>query len=303
MTKTNVLFSFLIVILSCFLGGCTDVSKAKEVTGESQGSRDETDSDKAMVRHTTSDISVDISLVHSKNALNQPVLINFQINNNSNEEIMLEVGLDLKQSFLITAKRPDGNIVTIPKMRPSGLSRIIKINPSHNYSQVLILDEWIDFNEIGDYLLKGRLEVPVRSVDDNQIIFDPTFSIAIKIEPEDDRYLKNMIEATFETYKNSANSEAVEAAIVLSYFKDPIVVGYLGEVLRNKKISRPSIINALGKQTDKQSVDILINYISEEDEPESLAHARSILGLIERQTSDTEIKAFIRNRLKQVNEN
>src|SRR5712692_378282 len=87
--------------------------------------------------------------------LHEPVIAELLLENVSNEEIQVDLGVNRKDGLILQVNPPSGLTVQSTYKwqileRSGGIGRI-NIRPGQSYSQRVILNEWYDFSESGRY--------------------------------------------------------------------------------------------------------------------------------------------------------
>lgn len=242
-----------------------------------------------------------ISYSPTKNAfvLNEPVTLDFNIENRSNQTINLNLGADRKEVFLFTVVSPSGEKIVLPQLTKEGISRlgILSLEPQQTYSQKILLNEWFEFNFLGDYELEIRLANQFQAA--NKIALkNLSFRTTFKIEPENPNQLQEVCATLAEQLmKSEAYAEAAEAALILSYVKDPIAIPYLEKAIASNKMVESITIAGLGRIADYQSVQALIRVMNANRDSELSALAKAALVRIKGQSSSIEIKNLITRTL------
>lgn len=247
------------------------------------------------------DVQITFSLVDSQVVLNQPVLLNLVIQNKLEDSIKLDLGQNYKEGFIFTIHFPNGKRVQLPQLQSEGISLIgdVQLKPQQIYSQKILLNEWTDFALPGNYTIKGRLINPFESENGKTLEIDSNFSVTLDVQPKDTEHLKRISAALVQRINQTTNyKENAETALMLSYVNDPVAVPYLEKALTSNKMIEPIIIKGLERIGSKNSVQALINIIDEKPKSEIASLAKFSLSMIERKSSDSEVKEMIRQFLE-----
>jgi len=97
-------------------------------------------------------------------SLHEPVILSFEIDNESKQAITVDLGQDRKGAFLFTVTPPNGTTQRLPQYRHEGISQYgnVSVQPGEKFSQRLVLNEWYDnFKIPGKYKLEARLTTPI----------------------------------------------------------------------------------------------------------------------------------------------
>ena len=86
-------------------------------------------------------VKISYSLAAPKITLHEPVIIVFQVTNNSNEPFDLDLGQDRKGGFAFSLTKPDGVKMQLPRLTHEGfaLGGAFPLRPGESYIQSLIL--------------------------------------------------------------------------------------------------------------------------------------------------------------------
>jgi hypothetical protein len=190
--------------------------------------------------------------------LQEPVIVNLTLHNLLREPITLDLGWNRKVGFAIMVKGPDGRIQR-PTITPSGVGRSgrIEIDPSGDYSQPLILNDWLAFDQPGSYQIEIRLTAPIRTAS-GQVVKSPTAdAFDVQIGPRDEDRLRQSYQRLADAFVNSAGVEQYQAAHALRYLTDPVAVPILRAVLDANDAADPIVIEALRKTRTPEAVSLL----------------------------------------------
>ncbi len=230
---------------------------------QKQEAKDTSDSEQSNLK-VSNDIQVSFSLVDSQIGENQPVFLNFTIQNGLAETINLDLGQNSKEAFLFTIVFPDGKTTQLPQLRSQGIFRKgdLSVKPHQTYTQKLLLNQWIEFTSPGKYILEGKLASPVKNGEE-VIAIDSSFSLVLDVKPRNPRHLEEISAMLAQRIMDSTNyEENSEAALAFSYVNDPVAVPFLQKVLTSNKMVEPIVIKGLERIGGKESVQVLINTIN-----------------------------------------
>ncbi len=296
--KIHTKFFLSFFVLTIMHSGCANIvgDKFKSSLVEEQATKNVMTNSKQSDKKNLDEVKVTFSFVDSEIVVHQPVLLNFVVQNGLEQTIKLDLGCNRKEEFLFKIIFLNGKKVQLPQMRCDGLSRVgvIFIKSEESYSQNILLNEWIDFSSPGNYVVEGRLTKPIETIDGKDLTVDLSFSLALEIKPENAEQLKKVSETLLKNILESNSYEkSAEAALALSYIKDPIAVPYLQAALTSNKLVETVIINTLRDLGGQTSVEALIGAISEKPNSEMASYAKSALKWIEVQSSDSKLKQKI----------
>ncbi len=245
------------------------------------------------------EVKISYSLAAPKITLHEPVMIVFQVTNNLDEPVNLDLGQDRKAGFEFSLTKPDGVKMQLPILTHEGLALggAFPLRPGESYIQSLILNEWYDFASEGRYELEGHLVNPVVINSGARYNGGAGFRATLEIGPRDELALAktcdtltNQIEAS-DSYQQSS-----EATLALSYVKDPIAVPYLRRALLSKKLVEPLAIKGLEQIANEAAVRVLIESLKVEY-ADTAVLSRSALARIRNQTHDPELRQEIDHAL------
>lgn len=176
--------------------------------------------------------------VSSPLTLHEPVIVEVSIENSLNEAIRFDLGHNRKSNFLISLTLPDGSILKVPPLSDEGMGLLgrISLDPLQRYSQNLLLNEWYDFDQPGNYQVWLRLATRIQT-NSGLTINAPTEKLLnILIGPRNAELLRQRGEELTRTIEQSPSYDKTsEAALTLSYIKDQSAIPYLKKLLESKK--------------------------------------------------------------------
>jgi len=301
MIKINMIFLVLLLTVTTFLSGCKTFDGNESVSFSPKAQQPKVqqfeDSMSNSKSEATNEVKISYSLADTQFSLHQPIILNFAVKNGLAQSVNLDLGQDRKEGFLFVVTLPNGKRIQLPQLRKDGISRIgtLSLEPQQTYTQRLLLNEWIEFTSSGKYEIEVRLANPIRTDDGKIVASDSSFHTTLEIGERNPEHLKQISERLFQRIAESNTfEEASEAALALSYVKDPIAVPYLEKALASGKMVEPIIIAGLTRIADKNSVQALIHAVKEKPESEVAILSRSALSSIESQSADPKLKEMIK---------
>lgn len=250
---------------------------------------------------TSQQVVVSYSMTAQEISLNEPVSLNLVVQNNSPEPIKLDLGNDRKGDFQFNVTRPDGKAISLPPRRNGGFRRVglVAIEPSQEYRQKLLLNEWIDFSLVGRYDIEVRLFHPgllqQETVPDDLF----TFRITLTVRPRDPAHLEAVCAYLAGQVESAPSYEsATESAVALSYVRDPVAVPYLQMVLHARPLVDGFAIDGLERIANEAAVRVLISALATSETPETARLARAALQRIVEKTADQGTRRFIEDALE-----
>lgn len=245
------------------------------------------------------DLKVSLLLVDSKIVLNQPILINIQVENNGPLPIRLDFGANFKENLLFTIVYPDGTRTNLPRYSLPAMSGLhiignASVEPQKTYTRTFILNEWVDLNKPGSYTIEAKLNTPITIADGSSLQLPP-FKVDFKLEPVDETYLKKLCETYINRLENTNYSEASEIGVAISYFSSPVAVPCIKRALASKRLAPYNMINALRDRPRPEGVDALIGFVKEEPGSDSAEYAKIALEFIKNTTKDQKLRQRIKS--------
>lgn len=240
--------------------------------------------------------SYDIS---SPTTLHEPVLIDMRVNNDLNEEINFDLGRNNRSKFLISVTQPDGKLIHGPRLSEEGAATSGKVSLKSGvvYSHKLILDEWYEFSQPGNYKVEISLVDPIQNQQGSKVNASTKGIVRLKIEPRNPAVLmQRCAELADKVEKASSYVEAVEPALALSYVRDTVAVPYLARIIEANKLVDGIAIAGLGRITTDDSIDVLIPLLQSPSEDAAIL-AGQALGKIQKESSEPKLKEKIERAL------
>jgi hypothetical protein len=247
---------------------------------------------------TGGEVIVSYSLVSPKTALHEPVILQFEAKNATDQPIQLDLGKDHNENFIVSFSGPGGAKGQSLRLRRPGFaaSGKLRIEPGETYKQDLVLNAWIEFARPGNYEIEVHLAKNVEAGADTVIGME-TFHTTVEIAAEDNERLKEVCASLAKRVQYATSyEEAATAARTLSFVKDPIAVPYLKTALFSKHLVEPITIDALEKIGDEGAVEVLISALTLLSS-DSSALARAALERIGARSSDPSLKQEIERGL------
>jgi hypothetical protein len=210
-------------------------------------------------------------LPDSRITLLEPVVLRLVVQNYNSDPAILDLGANFKQGLLVTIIAPGGAVLPRPTWEPSGLHDLgrVRIAPGASYMREFVMDEWYDFDSPGQYGIRASLRFPITIGDRSFTPAGDTFQ-TITIEARDEPALRRRCEALAARIANpivdpntfvdpSTVEDVAQAALVLSYVRDPVAIPYLVRSLASPLLdAQGSAVLALGKFSTPEAVNALI---------------------------------------------
>lgn len=191
--------------------------------------------------------------------LHEPVIVTVTLQNLLGEPIKLDLGWNRKIGFVITVRDPGGQVVR-PTITPSGVGRAgrIELEPNGEYSQPLVLNDWLPFDRSGLYHVEILLVGPIRTLSGRVVDGPRADGLNIQIGARNETLLQQSYQRLADAFMNSAGGvEQYQAAQVLKYLNDPVGVPILRTVLDATSSADPLILEALRKIGTPESLGVL----------------------------------------------
>jgi hypothetical protein len=244
---------------------------------------------------TRNSATISYSFQDHQITLHEPVIVMLKITNGSTQIIDVDLGQDRKGGFSFAVTGPDGVEHQLPVVLREGfsISGRLSIQPSETFIENLLLNERYNFSVPGEYTIRGRLEKPIIGKNGQLSQQDTGFRETIRIAQRDELKLNGWC-AALATKVESASSyqDAADAALILSYIKDPVAVPYLRRALFSHKLVEPIAITGLERIANEAAVQVLTEALRGESHDTSTL-ARASLAHIQKQTVDPAIKQLI----------
>ena len=184
-------------------------------------------------------VVVSFSLAQAHLSLHEPVFLNFTIENRTSDPVVVDLGANHKEAFLFAIVKPDGSKAELPQMSPEGSALVGKarLRPGQKYSRRLLLNEWSEFDSLGQYEISVRLIephkrlVPLAKPDIYNIYDTPEFRTTLDIGPRDETRLnKTCADLEIQTINADLTHEVSDAAKALTLINDPVAIPYLERI-------------------------------------------------------------------------
>lgn len=244
--------------------------------------------------------AVRFSLPSPRITLHEPAVVMFQAMNLTSTALQFDLGQDRKQNFLFALTLPTGERIELPRFRKSGLARIgrIVLKPGQTYSQRLLVNQWYDFKDAGLYELEVTLAKPILTQNGATLGKPEPFRAVLDIEARNEPTLaKACAEITARIQESASYEDASEAALELSYVRDPVAVPYLERALKAPKLVEPIAITGLESIGNADAVRALGSALQIQRDNASVL-ARAALQRIAQATSDPEVRQQVAKILK-----
>lgn len=227
--------------------------------------------------------------------LREPVFVDFDVRNGLAEPIHCDLGHNRKSHFQFTITDSSGRTTDVPRLSEEGAGRIgrITVTPRGTYSQRLLLTEWHEFAEPGEYTVVAQLVSPIRTGSGAELTPSPSEPLRLQIAPREPKRLVQICQALARSAVEAPNLMAArEAVLALGHVRDRVAVPYLALVLLYRKESWSTAIPGLARIANESAVDLLIA-LAEGADDESSPLAVFMLADLHQRVSDPELRTKI----------
>lgn len=205
-------------------------------------------------------LAVTFSPANSVPTLHEPIYIDVTIRNHTAQTIQVDLGQNRKANFEFLIKTPSGDTVRPPRIIREGIGRVgrIPLTSGQTYQQRLLLNEWYQLPEPGDYDVEARLVGKVGPLDGPWTKAEWSAQLALRILPRNEEPLRNICEELAEVAVRPDSSEAASnAALTLSHIVDPVAVPFLERVLKESYFGKELAIQGLGRIANAEAIHVL----------------------------------------------
>ena len=245
------------------------------------------------------------ALTDSAFTLHEPVIVEFELRNQTEGVVRADLGSNYKNGFVITVRYPDNTTaseVSLPQAFGLHVGGQIAVAPGESYRQPLLLNEWINFQNAGQYLVEIALTNPLRTASQEEV-FPERFITTLNIRPRDETSLLETCERLASEIEAATSVEvAIRAAEALSYVSDNVAVPYLERALQSRQYVEAQIVVGLERIGTREAADVLIALVREAGEQGLDAStqlgrrailAQQRLSRIADRTADSDLRRYI----------
>ena len=201
--------------------------------------------------------------VDSPITLHEPVILEREFDNSTSEAIDLHLGRNSLGGLILSLIRPNGATVTAhpgegPAIGGPYTMNTIRMKPGEHYVQRILLNEWLDFGDVGSYRLDVRFKGAGRTASGDNVTISRDASVAIMVLPRDGEKLREVCNGWLNQLLQPRDADdAREAAKALASINDPIAVGYLRDVIRSDMSVFNYAITALRRMATPEAIQVL----------------------------------------------
>ena len=233
----------------------------------------------------TEGVSVSYSLEPSVITMHEPLIVHFDVLNESTQLITLQLGTDRKENFSLVIQRPDGSKHERPPLPPrEGAFQPgdVSLGPGRRLREQLLLNEWASFTTPGKYQLDVRLLTPIEMSSGAKFV-SKSYRTSFEVLPRDESQLKAACERLVQQIESTNDvGELHDAASALAHVDEPIVVPFLERALRSGKYVEHPVIDGLARIGNEDAAQILIAVVKESPawppNVDTMAGTRAILA-------------------------
>src|SRR5262245_21251058 len=214
-------------------------------------------------------VRITVKAERSEASLFEPLYAVLSVQNNLDEEIGFDLGLNGKAVFEFSVTMPDGRSLSTGTLeqRPGGefgLSGEVALPQGQTYTQRLLLNEWYDFSVPGEYsvrLLNPNLTFWAPG--GRQIQAAEPSAITVLVGQKDENRLRELCsDLTRQALASFPPHQAeTDAALALSHIGDPIAIPFLRQVLENGWIVdryAAAGLGRIGSRGNVEAIDTLV---------------------------------------------
>jgi hypothetical protein len=233
----------------------------------------------------TEGVSVSYSVEPSVITMHEPLIVHFDVLNESTQPITLQLGTDRKENFSLVIQSPDGSKherPPLPRREGAFQPGNVDLGPGKRLRQQLLLNEWASFTTPGKHQLDVRLLTPIEMSSGAKFV-SKLYRTSFKVLPRDESQLKTVCERLVQQIKSTDDArELHNVASALAHVDDPIVVPYLERALRSDKYVEHPVIDGLARIGNEDAAQILIAVVKESPawppNVDTMAGTRAILA-------------------------
>jgi hypothetical protein len=211
--------------------------------------------------------------------LGEPVFVDLQVTNVGSAPASVDLGGDGKTNLLVTVTGPGGRSKPV-RLPSGGLKTVGKhlLGADATYTERLILNEWKEFRDVGNYAVNVALVPEFGPKADDP----PAADLQVRIGPRDETKLlaiaKDLAGRAIED-DDVAHQDA--AALALSTIADPVAAPEMGRVLASGSDAGLVLIGALARIGGPSAVHALLMARANPNEDIRDAAARALQAVRE----------------------
>jgi len=178
-------------------------------------------------------------------SLHEPIVATLTIQNLLPETVSVDLGWDRRERFLLVARRPDGTIQR-PKILPDGVGRRGRISIASNdrYSQQLVLDDWVSFDQTGEYQVTIQLTGAVTAAS-TSVMRPPQETLSIRVGAYNEGVIRAKCDQLAPSVIEGRAEDHYYALQVLRHFNDSAAIPCLRSILDRTDLADMVVFEAL----------------------------------------------------------
>lgn len=236
---------------------------------------------------------ISVALEKQNISYGEPVLMQILVKNTASVPLELDLGLNGKDNVSVVVTQPDGKKMEKPQPAPRNGVAFFgwhHLERNEDYSEVLVLNEWFKFRQIGRYQIQIQLREPA-TVGTEKVPLDP-FSLTLDVSPANIEELREACKNLIARVKrHESGQENIAAESALRYVDDPAMLPFWEERATDKSVAiREIAFSNLANIGNMDVVEILSRAIDSHDK-DTKSLARSALEQIVRASSDADVRA------------
>lgn len=193
--------------------------------------------------------------------LGEPAVMTATLFNTTGYRIVADFGVSDQTGFVFLQTKPDGSVVRVnPSVTPVSRGRTSRLMlRDTSYTAAVVLDQWMNFSEIGRYTIDVEFRGSVRIDGGDQAGLKRTAKLQIDVKPRDAARLeKRGAEWLKKISTLSPDNEARTAASALVAMRDPVAIPYLElATTRTRSATFVGALKAMGSPEARAALERL----------------------------------------------
>ncbi|HEU4390164.1 MAG TPA: hypothetical protein VFV34_20350 [Blastocatellia bacterium] len=230
--------------------------------------------------------------------LGEPVVVRVTITNESSEAVTFTDRA--RNDFSVAITSPDGSEPNAKFEAYNGISpmRRVTLEAGQTYLRRVLLNYWFDFDQPGTYQIRIGLRDP-RTLKELLVLKPAESQIPIEVLPRDEKALQRTCGELVSQITDSTRvpDERWQAALELSFVKDPAAVPYLVRALKEDLPRASFALRGLEKVGNEEAVSALID-AAQYKSPFPWDEALSSLTRLEPRVTNPALKEKIHSLIK-----
>jgi hypothetical protein len=162
--------------------------------------------------------------------------------------VSFDFGKNNTSMLALDVLQPDGQALRDRRANQAGLGVLGEhsLNSGADYKQTLILNEWLDFNQIGVYQIRLLLETRFVGAGGAILSTPEPLNLEVEIAPRNETNLRETCARLAAGATGGSDVESRRHAVhALTYVRDDVAVPYLASILENTDRFDWEVIRAL----------------------------------------------------------